>query len=1051
MKFNFTRSLLLVLSITLQSVYAQDDVKKVNVTGTILAAEKSDGISKGDPLVGVTISIKGTTKGTVTDIDGNFKLENVPVGAKLIVSYIGFATQELEVTEGKTDFNVPLKLDSKELEEVVAVGYAVQKKRDVTGATVSVGEKEMKQTINTGLDQALQGRTPGVTVVQTSGQPGAAASVNIRGVGSINGGQPLYVIDGMPIEYNNINLINPNDIETMEVLKDASAAAIYGARAANGVVMITTKRGKEGKGTVEYSSQGGIQNAWKRLDVLNAQQYRNFYADLYGSSAQKAYTSDSLIPFQANTDWQDQVFTQGAIQDHSLTARGGNEYAKYSIGLGYFEEKGTLIKSNFKRYSFRANTEIKPKKWLTISETFTFARSEFENGMSATNQLGAATRTAPLIPVYSDDPRNIGGYGGQILGVTGNNDGINPVANTAKTTNKDVRNRLLGNLSAEVEFIKNLKFKTFFGADFLFRDDNNIGQPFYYGPTQDRNRILKTVSYDRGLNLSWTFDNTVSYSKKIGRHDFSLLGGYSSQYFFSSGFSASGASYPEQINTIGASLLPSSYNVGGSNSEAALAGFLARATYNYNDILLFTANARYDGSSRFGQNYKYGFFPSASGGWRISNMEFMKNYQWISELKLRVGVGRTGNQDLSNINGGDYLFTQALYTDIIRYPLGTSQTILPGAAPTRGLANPNLRWETVDQYNAGVDFTVLQNSLSLVLDAYIKESSGILIPVPIPAVSGVTDAPFFRQASYFTNAGSVRNTGLEGAITYRNERNAFKFSVTPNATIVKNEVVRLEGQFGGGRPNIVANDGISRTEEGMPIGSFYGYVTDGVIQDSSQLNSYVGYLSRSHNASVGDLRFKDLNGDGRIDGNDRTFLGKPIPTISYGLNFRASYQNFDLNLFLQGVEGVQVYNAQRREMESMIGIGTGFQPDANQSVTVLDRWTPDNPSSTMPRASLNDVGQNTRPSNRWVENADYLRLKNIQLGYNFPEKLLKRAFRTQDGVSLRIYISSQNLLTITNYKGYDPEIASVNAIETGVDRGSYPQSRKFMGGIQFTF
>ena len=1051
MKFNFTRSLLLVLSITLQSVYAQDDVKKVNVTGTILAAEKSDGISKGDPLVGVTISIKGTTKGTVTDIDGNFKLENVPVGAKLIVSYIGFATQELEVTEGKTDFNVPLKLDSKELEEVVAVGYGVQKKRDVTGATTTVSEKDMKLTLNTGLDQALQGRTPGVTVVQTSGQPGAAASVNIRGVGSINGGQPLYVIDGMPVDYNNINMLNPNDIETMEVLKDASAAAIYGARAANGVVMITTKRGKEGKGTVEYSSQGGVQDAWRRLDVLNPSQYRDFYSTLYGGEAggaNPAYYDPNVIALQGNTNWQDQIFQQGNVQDHSITARGGNEFAKYSIGLGYYQEKGILLKSDFKRYTFRANTDIKPKKWLTISESFTFARSEFTDGIGSNDQLGWATRTSPLINVY--DPSNLGGYGGQTT-FTGANDGINPVANTNLRTNTRIRNRLLGNISSEIEFIKGLKYKTFFGTDLLFNQNTDIGERFFYGPTEGRRRDQKTISYDRDLFLSWNFDNTLMYGKKIGKHDFSALVGYSSQYFFNSGFEATGSNYPAQINTLGASLNADSYIASGDNREAALVGYLGRITYNYNDVLMFTGNARYDGSSRFGQNYKYGFFPSASAGWRISNMEFMKNYQWISDLKLRVGVGRTGNQDLSNINGGDYLFTQVIYPAIIRYPLGTNQQILPGAAPTRGLANPNLRWETVDQYNVGLDVAILQNSLLLNIDGYIKESSGILIPVPIPAISGVTDAPFFRGANYFTNAGSVRNTGMEAALTYRNEKNAFKFSVSPNITIVRNEVLRLEGQFGGGRPNIVENDGVSRTEEGMPIGSFFGYVTDGIIQDSAQLNSYVGVLSKTHAASIGDFRFKDLNGDGKINADDRTFLGKPIPTMSYGLNMRASYKGFDFTLFLQGVEGVQVYNAQRRGLEAMIGPSNQFSPDANQLTSVLDRWTPQNPTNDMPRAAVNDPGQNIRPSNRWVENADYLRIKSLQIGYSLPEKLLKRSFRTEDGISLRFYVAFQNLLTLTSYKGFDPELANFRATATGFDNGSFPQSRRIMGGVQFTF
>jgi len=1066
MKLNFTHSLVVFLALTFQSVFSQESVEnKITASGQIVAAEKSDGISKGDPLVGVTISIKGTTRGTVTDVDGNFKLENVLVGSKLVVSYIGFAPEEITVTEGKTDYNIPLKLDTKQLEEVVFVGYGTQKKRDVTGATVSVSEKDMRLTLNTGLDQALQGRAAGVTVTQVSGQPGASANVNIRGIGSVNGSQPLYVIDGVPIDLGitdpnnstntNLNSINPNDIETMEILKDASAAAIYGARGANGVVLITTKRGKSGKGVIEYNGQVGLDNTWKRLDVLNADQYRGFYSSIYKPAQALIYTDPDTIAQQANTNWQDKVFQQGIIQDHSLSARGGNDFATYSIGLGYYKQTGIVKRNDFERFTFRVNSDIKPKKWLTIGESFSFSRTTQSFGSDANGLLNDATKTSPTIAVFArpEDTQNIGGYGGQITTLTGYNDGINVVANNNSLSVTNINNRVLGNVYIEAEIFKGLKYRLNTGADLNFRDNTDIGQPYFYGQLEGRNRPSKTISYNRDLALNWLADNILSYAKKVGRHDFSALAGYSSQYFFNSGFSASGSTYPTQINTIGASLSPNSFNAGGANTEAALIGYIGRVTYVYNDLLMFTANARYDGSSRFGKNYKYGFFPSFSAGWRISNMEFMKNYQWISDLKLRAGYGVTGNQDLANIPNGNYLFTQVIYPDIIRYPLGPDSKIFSAAAPTLGLANPNLRWESVTQANIGLDVALFQNSITMNVDAFLKQSSGILIPVSINALSGVQNAPFFTNPSYFKNAGDVRNMGIEASITYRNEKNAFKFSISPNFTLVENKVIKLEGEAAAGSSvNIPNADGRIRTQAGHPIGSFYGYVTDGIIQNSTDSANYAGNklpsgnTTKSSPAGVGDIRFKDLNNDGVIGEKDRTFIGKPNPTISYGLTLRASYKWFDFSLFLQGAAGMQIYNNQRADLEAMKGGN-----DWNQLTSVLNHWTPTNTNTDIPRAVLGDPSLNTRYSDRWIENGDYVRIKSVQVGLSIPETILKSLFRTQDPVSLRFYIGSQNLRTWTAYKGFDPEISNLNPTNTGIDYGNFPQARRFLGGLQFSF
>lgn len=1063
MKVQITQFLAMILFMVAMASFSQDDgTKKITVKGTVKAADNSGDIAKGEPILGATVAVKGTTKGTVTDFDGNFELKDVPVGATIEVSFVGYEKFSVKITESSTNIPISLKSDSKLLDEVVAVGYATQKKRDVTGSTVSISEKDMKLTLTAGLDQALQGRSAGITVVQGSGAPGQPANVAIRGIGSINGTQPLYVVDGVAVDYNNINMLNPNDIETMEVLKDASAAAIYGSRGSNGVILITTKSGKSGKGVVEYNFQGGVQAPWKLLDYMNAEQYRTFYRGLYGetlgdpNSARPFYTDPALIALHADTDWQKEIFRRGDVQDHSLNIRGGSDMATYKIGLNYYKENGVIQKSDFERYAISVKTDIKPKRWLKVGQSLNFTRVENNQGIGYGQALQTSGTTAPLIPVYAVtdpnslmfDPNNVGGFGGQIPLVTGANDGINPVANNFFTNQQFARYRLLGSAFAEIEIIKGLKYKLLAGGDFVFNLNKNVNLPYFYGSTEGRNRRLKGIDYNRNHDFMWQLDHILSYSKSIGKHSFDVLAGYSSQYFKNSGFSASGADYPEQINTIEATNNASNFIVGGADEERALIGYLGRINYSYNDKYLFTSNVRYDGSSSFGSNYRYGLFPSFSLGWRLSNEEFLKPVVWISDLKVRLGYGQVGNQDFSNIPGANYLQTQIIYPDIVRYVLGTNDRIVPGAAPTRGLANPNLRWETSETINFGVDFSVFQNALSMALDIYEKNSRDIIIPLPIPDIAGASDAPFYRQASIYSNAGKMQNRGLDALLTYRNEKNAFKFTISPNITLVRNRMTDLEF-------DILTADSRLLTRQGYPVASMFGWVTDGIVQTTVDGANYVGNISGTHLAQPGDLKFKDLNGDGKIDQDDRAVLGKSFPTASYGLNFTARYKGFDFTLFVQGVEGVRVFNQIYRSGTAMLGPGGG-PPDANQLVDVLNAWTPTNTNTNIPRAVANDPNLNTRPSDRYVESADYIRFRNIQLGYTLPEKLLKRTLSTEDNVSLRIYASVQNAITITNYRGYDPEFSittgrEANPTQQGIDSGVFPQSRRWLAGLQFTF
>lgn len=1069
----------LLLSLLCWSIGSKAQDNTVTVKGTLIAGEKAEGVAKGEPLIGVTVAVKGTTKGTVTDIDGNFKLDNVPVGAILKISYIGFKEEEITVEANRSDYSTALKLDSKQLEEVVAVGYATQKKADITGATVSVDAKEMKTTVNTDVSQALQGRTPGVTVVQSSGSPGAASSVQIRGVGSANGSQPLYVVDGIPVTYENINLINPSDIERVDVLKDASAAAIYGARGANGVVMITTKRGKSGKGRIELDMQYGIQERWRKLPLLDANGYRSFYADtnkvqgvpssvrdVFDVNSQY-YKDNRLDTVQKNTDWQDEVFRRGYIKNYNLSASGGNDYANYSVGLGYFGEVGTIHKSTFERFSMRVNTEYKPKKWFKIGQTTNMSRTINFQGIGGNAMLEAASTINPLLPVYRNSwPWKVdsfyigdfaGGADGSLLSqqVAGPNNTVNPIAANTYTNNTNVRDRFLGSAYAEVAFTDFLKYKLNAGADVFSRAGKVIGEKYRVGNTTGRFNDPNSVSESRNNDYMWLLEHTLSFSKKFGRHDVSALIGASSQYFFFSNIGASNTMFPQNIRTLGAAGNNNSPNPTGGEAEYSLIGYLGRINYSYSDWLLVTMNFRRDGSSRFGPNTKWGNFPSFSIGLRLTSLDFMKNYQWISDLKVRYGWGRTGFQE-TNVNNSYYLYEQLITTGIIRYPLGPSsngyQPVYSAMAPTQGLENPNLKWETVVQQNVGVDFAVLQNSIIMNFDYFDKKSTDMLIAVPIPANSGITNAPFWGASGiYYTNAGSVRNNGFDFGLTYRNERSAFKYSINPNITYVKNRVTVLDGNFGN-NPALFGSSGLTRTQVGDPIGSFYGWQQDGIIRDTLERNEYREKLvgTEKANVSVGDMKFKDVDGNGVIDQNDRVYLGKPIPTWSYGLNMSFNYKGVDLRIFFQGVADVDVWNEQRRNLEKVDNQGTPFVN------TTQDRfentWSPTNTSGTMPRAVIGDPVRNNRESDRWVEDASFVRLKSVQLGYNFNEKLLQKVFFTSDPVNLRVYLSGQNLYTFTRYKGYDPELGAVNTpLNTGIDYGTYPQAIRLMGGIQFGF
>lgn len=1104
------RKIFVLFIISVFVVCAQDK-KTIDIKGTILAGsdDKALGISKGDPIIGATIIVDGTTKGVTADLDGNFELKEVPVGSVLKISFQGLKTVDVPIDGSTSTFNVEMKTNSVVLDEVVAVGYGEIKRSQVTGSNVSVGAKDIGRTINTNIAEGLAGRAAGVAVTGTSGAPGAATSVNIRGIGSLNGSQPLYVIDGVPLDILNGNIQNFNtaDVESMEVLKDAAATAIFGSRGANGVVLITTKRGKKGAGKIDFDAMYGVQNVWKKMDMLSPEAYKQYMQDVYKSGnvpVPIAYTTQdpSILSLQANTNWQNEMFRTGNIQNYNIRASGGSDFATYSIGLGYFRNDGTLKKSDYDRYTLRINSDITPKKWLKIGESLSFSKETNNEGIDWGTFSTWGLKGNPLIPVYNTfitgdssipvkltptihdpskpdeiQPNAFGYSSAQYQGIFGVNDLINPVAANTFTNNRREKYRIFGNIYAEVELgqflglnaLKGLKARASFGADVLTGFDKNVRDIFNAGSRLNDNDAVTrtTVSNDRYTLFSSTTDYTLSYTKLVGDHDLSAVAGFSAQYFQQNNLNAQAKDFPTGLTEFSSNInndRRTQYNIGGSKNENGLVGVLARVNYAYKNTYMITANARYDASSRFGPNFRGGFFPSASVGWRLNNT-FLKDVKTISDLKLRVGIGASGNQEI-----GNYLYNQFIFTGIIRYPLADG-VIQTGNAPTKGLANPNLRWETVVQYNLGLDLGLLKNKILFTFDVYQKESSGMLIGVPLPALSGATNVPLGGQPIAFTNIGRITNQGIELALTYRNDNGNFKYAISPNVSFLRNTVNSLSTS--SPRESLIDGNGVSYSTPSFSAAYFNGYVYDGVIMTDADSANYAGNSAyKAPNADTliindiaqkykqkGDAKFKDLDGDGRITANDRTKIGSPIPTMTFGFSFDATFKNFDFKLFLQGITGNSIYNSQRSDLEGMKN--EGGPKDANQLASVENRWTASNPSSAMPRALLADNRQNTRISSRWIEDGSYMRIKNIQLGYSLPSKLLQKLMRTEDGVSLRFYIQVQNLLTITAYKGFDPELANfsrntageqiISASVAGYDNGQFPQPRTFSAGLQFSF
>ena len=1034
MKGKSTFILLLFSLFFSASVWAQE----IDVSGKVIS--KSDGL----PIPGVSVQIEGTKIGVATDQNGAFRIKVPKPGSVLVFSQIGMETQTFTVNNNQA-ISIVLTEQTSGLGEVVVVGYGTQKKSVVTGAISQVKASDLENMPVTRIEQSLQGRTSGLTITSSSGQPGEGATLRIRGTTSINNSDALFVVDGVQVG-GGIDYLNQADIESIEVLKDAASAAIYGARAANGVIIITTKRGnKNGKMSVNYNTYLGTQAPSRKLDLLNATQFATLYneAQLTANPNIAAPRFPNPSQYGVGTDWQAAVFNNSAkIQNHELSISGGNEKSTYYSSFGYFDQDGIVATSNskYKRFTARFNSDHQITKAIKFGQTIGYTRTN-SVGVSTNSEygspLGRAINMDPLTPIIETDPAKINASPYSTNPVVRNSQGLpygistiaqseilNPLAALAVAQGNGWSDKVVGNVYVEAEIIKGLKVRSQGGVDLAFYGGQGFTPVHYLSPTFS----VLVNSYNRNINrgLFWSLENTVSYNKSIQKHNFTALLGYSAQKNKGEGQSATYQNLPVD-NLKDASLrfavARENRDAGGFEYLNTLNSAFARLTYDYDEKYLFTGIIRRDGSSRFGPNNKYGYFPSASAGWVITRESFFPQNKYVNFLKLRGSYGVTGNDNI-----GDFRYLSTV-SGGRNYTLGTSAGLNIGVSPD-ALSNPDLRWEETSSTDIGLDATLF-NNVSLTANWYKKKTTGMLLQIAVPGYVG-NNGPI-------GNIADLENSGFELELGYNKKIGDFSFKIAANGSFVKNNIVYLgaDKEFLGGQTVTPQNLEVTRTKLGHAIGSFYGYRSDGLFQNQAEINNYknsAGGLIQP-NAKPGDIKFLDVNGNGTIDPNDRDIIGDPTPDFTYGITFNAAYKGFDMVVLGTGIAGNQIFNATRR-----------FDlPTSNYSTAILNRWTGEGTSNKIPRLTLNDTNENySRVSSLFIEDGSYFRIKTLQVGYTLPNKLTQKA-----GINkIRFYVMANNLLTITKYTGFDPEIGGGSY---GVDRGFYPQARTYFAGINVGF
>lgn len=1018
--------------------------------------------SADGPLPGATVLIKGSTTGVVTDAKGAFKLA-VPANSVLVISIIGYNSQELVIGTANT-YEINMATNISTLNDVVVVGYGTSKRKDLTGSVSSVTAEQVAKVPVTALDQALQGRSSGVQVTNNDGAPGSGVTVLIRGVGSLGSNDPLYVVDGYPIT-GGLNNINPNDIATMDILKDASATAIYGVRASNGVVIITTKKGRRDGVEVALDAYSSIQSEPKKYDVLNAEQWATLANKTPGFDRLPEWANPAALQ---NVNWQDEVYRTGVRQNYNLAVRGGGEKVQSAFSAGYFDQKGVVTGSYFKRINLGLNIDYDATKWLKSASTAKYSRQNANNPFGT----GALATLSELIPTIGgnkltnqakDGNGNYGFYDPQNTYVKSWN---NPLYTIESQDAKNLTNYFLGTTSLEATLIEGLKIKTNLGINttdysgyfFMPSDTRSLDQ---YGIASPN--ILNTYSQSANNTFEWLWENTISYSKVFGEHAIDFVGGISQQENVFRQVGGNGNSLPSdairdlsQVKNLVAF---------GNQQTFTLASQFARLNYKFMDRYLLTATVRRDGSSKFYEGNQYGVFPSASLAWRAKEESFLKDVKFLTDLKLRASYGEVGNQ--AGIRPFQYL---ARYTSggpatspiNVGYPFGG--TYQNGLAYVN-LDNQSLTWETSRQTDIGIDAAFLDGDLSLTLDYYRKDSKDFLLQIPTSSQSGVTTSA--------QNAGSIRNQGIELGLNYKHTINDFTYGLGVNLTTVKNKLLSItkNTSFIGNLVNLTtpANGWLqfSRTGIGQAVGEFYGYESVGIFQTQAEIDAlnakapngnYQGNAAQP--TQPGDRKFRDINGDGQITADDRTSLGSPIPKFYGGVNLDLAYKAFDFNAFFYGSYGNKIFNYQARNLESFQAPGfVGIQNVSQEYAS--NAWTTTNPSNRYARVNYNDdVSANNVASSIYVENGSYLRLRNVTLGYTLPSNVAKKLTMSR----VRMYLAAQNLFTFTKYSGLDPEIgqptgtdpnnnnaSSNNATASGVDVGTYPSSRFFTFGLNVTF
>lgn len=973
----------------------------------------------GEPIIGASVHSKDGKYRTVTDPDGNFSIKSDKQNQTLRISYIGYDATEVNAVAGK-----PVRIvltENAQLDEVVVVGYGTMRRSDVTGSISSVKGKELTKNSSANVVQTLAGKVAGVQVVQNSGAPGGDVSILIRGVGTINDASPLYVIDGVPVN-GGMWYLNPADIETIDVLKDASATAIYGSRGANGVVIVTTRRAQEGRTEINLDYSFGIQQSAKMFDMMNASQYAALHNEMRsnaGMSLNPLFADPESLG--AGTDWLSPMFRTAPMHKVNLSILGGNARINHATSLGYYAQEGIMKNSDFNRLNLQSNISSQILKNVKVSANINLS-AENRRNQPVSTVIQNSMRMLPHIPIRDEE----GNYTGPTGNAELNGDALNSIAIINEQNYRMKGFRMLSNLSAEWEIIDGLTIKTTGGAELGYEYNNSYLPKYKWGNKEQVNTMQTLSSAYEELYL---WDNQLSYDKKFGKHKLNAMIGTSYQQYKKEWMSATGSGRASEMTTELDNATKAT-DVGGNSYAWALMSYMGRVHYSYDNRYFLTATFRADGSSKFGANNRFGYFPSFSAAWNISNESFMERAPWISMLKLRLGYGLTGNQNIDAYAFADKLEVNGAYSFGSQRGFESTQVSL--IYPYK-LSNPSIKWESVEQYNVGLDMGFLNDRIVANVDFYLKNTNDMLTKKPVPQTSGTS----LVQSDWPpVNIGKVRNTGVEISLNTKNFVGEFTWETTLNMTFNKNKVLKLGG------PEILS--GVSLIREGLPINSFYGFIMGGIYQNLDEVFSGVPMENRaqdreSHNSKVntspGDIWFVNTDNNDVIDDFDRTVIGNPNPDFIFGFNNQFGYKNFDLSIYFQGTVGNDIWNGVRVAHE-------GMESTYNQFTSTLNRWNGEGSSNTMPRAIYADPNRNNRASTRWLEDGSYLRLKNLTFGYTFTQAGLRRI-----GVkSLRLYLSFDNLWTLTNYSGLDPEVGL-----WGLDYGIYPTSRTYMFGASVKF